>query len=343
MEDHVLIFMKKWYIVLVVVVAAGAAGLWLYARGPEMQQRGRFLMDTYCTIRIPGDRGVIAVIDRALDRMEEIDEKFNALSEHSALYAFNERNEPVADREIVDVVAAALKVSGESGGALDITVFPLVKLWGFYGPLPENPRVPRQKEIDEQLRHVDYRALRIVDGKVIKLRNDVKIDLGAVAKGYAVKEAVKVLKDAGIASALIDAGGDIYALGKLNGKPWKIAIRNPRGEGVIGVMELSDVSAATSGDYERFFEKDGVRYHHILDPKTGLQARGLMSATVVTPDPLLGDALSTTLFVLGREKALRLIERRPGTGAVLVTPDGEISSSPGVKLEAVKNPLRKKS
>ena len=339
MEGHVLIFMKKWYIVLAVAVAV--AGLWSYSRGPEMQQRSRFLMDTYCTIRIPGDRSVMTVIDRALDRMEEIDEKFNALSEHGALYAFNERNEPITDTEIVDVIAVALKVSSESGGALDVTVFPLVKLWGFYGPLPENPRVPRQKEIDEQLRHVDYRALSIVYGKVTKLRKDVKIDLGAVAKGYAVKEAVKVLKDAGIASALIDAGGDIYALGKLNGKPWKIAIRNPRGEGVIGVMELSDVSATTSGDYERFFEKDGVRYHHILDPKTGFPARGLISATVVTPDPLMGDALSTTLFVLGKEKALRLIERMSGTGAVLVTPDGEISSSPGVKLEPVKNTLQK--
>jgi thiamine biosynthesis lipoprotein len=223
-------------------------------------------------------------------------------------------------------VAKTLEVSRQSGGALDITVYPLVQSWGFFGP--QGPHLPAPREIQEDLRHVGYQYVTVQAGVVRKLRPDIRIDLGAVAKGYAVGEAAKVLEAARISSALVDFGGDIYAVGTHHRRPWTVGVRNPRGEGVVGGFELSGRSTATSGDYERFFEQGGVRYHHILDPKTGYPSRGLISATVISSDATLADAWSTAVFVLGKEKSLALTEKTPGLeGAVLITPDGAITTS----------------
>ncbi len=120
-------------------------------------------------------------------------------------------------------------------------------------------------------------------------------------------------------------------MGKLKEKDWKVGIRNPRGEGVIGVVEVSDLAVVTSGDYERFFEKDGVKYHHILNPKTGYPARGLTSVTVISPDPVFADAWSTALFVMGKEKGLELVEKTPNAETLMVTTEGEILYSSGLK------------
>jgi len=162
--------------------------------------------------------------------------------------------------------------------------------------------------------------------------------LGGIAKGYAVDEAVGILKQEGIQSALVDFGGDIYALGNFRNRPWNVGIRNPRGKGEVGGFELSDLSTATSGDYERFFEEKGVRYHHILDPKTGYPARGLRSATVISSDATLADAWSTAAFVLGRKTFLPLVDKTPGLrGAVLIALDGTITTSSNLKGHFKKN------
>ena len=229
---------------------------------------------------------------------------------------------------MVSLIETADSVSMQSGGAFDITVFPLIKLWGFY---EDTQHVPGEEELKRVLEQVDYHNLSVKNGTLYKQHAPVMIDLGGIAKGYAVKEAVRVLKADGISSALIDAGGDIYALGMINGKPWKVGIRNPRGEGVIGVLEISDLSVVTSGDYERFFEQDGVRYHHLLDPKTGYPARGLTSVTVVSADPALADAWSTALFVSGKEKGIELAERIPQIEALFVTSEGDILKTSGMK------------
>jgi len=333
---------------LIVVLAAAAATVVFLGRPkadkPEqVQKQTRFLMDTYVTIQVPGDARAIKTIEKALDRMEEVDRKFNVLNAESPLYRFNHENVPITDPEILALLETSFEVSSESGGAFDVTVYPLVDLWGFFRGASA---VPARADIAACLENVGWRQLQIENGVLTRPRDGVKIDLGAIAKGYAVGEAVKVLKSAGVTSALIDAGGDIFAIGELQGRPWKVGIRNPRGEGVIGVLDVSDLTIVTSGDYERFFEKDGVRYHHILDPASGYPASGLMSVTVICGDAVRGDGLSTALFVMGAEKGMELVERLDGVEALMVTQDKKILCSSGLqgsmsvaRLHAAENPF----
>jgi thiamine biosynthesis lipoprotein len=322
---------KKALFIVVMAAVAAAVVFWGRPKAdkPEpVQKETRFLMDTYVTMQVPGDAQALEKIEKAFDRIEEVDRKFNVLNPESALYRFNHENAPITDPEILALLATALEISKESGGAFDVTVYPLVDLWGFFRGAPAVPALP---DIAACLKNVGWRQLKFENGVLTKPNDGVKIDLGAIAKGYAVGEAVKVLKGAGVTSALIDAGGDIFAIGELRGKPWKVGIRNPRGEGVIGALDISDLTIVTSGDYERFFEKDGVRYHHILDPATGYPATGLMSVTVICDDAVLADGLSTALFVLGPEKGMALVERLDGVEAIMVTKDEKILTSPGLK------------
>lgn len=321
-------FVLLFSVFIIILIAVLGFLIFRIKSAYSIQKQTRFLMDTLCSIQIPGGKEVIPIIDQALDRMEEIDKKFNALMPGSPLYDFNHKNIPVTDKEIIDLTQIALEISKESNGLFDITIYPLVELWGFYS---NSPHLPKKKDIDQALQKIGYKYLVIKDGKLVKLRNYIKIDLGSIAAGYAASEAMKVLQQAGIKSALIDGGGEIYVIGKLRGKPWKIGIRNPRGEGVIGVLELSDMAAATSGDYERFFEKDGVRYHHIIDPRTGYPAKGLTSVTIVTPANALADGWTTAVFVMGNEKGMEFIEEKPNSEAIIVTADGEALYSSGLK------------
>lgn len=170
------------------------------------------------------------------------------MNPESPVYDFNNGNAAITDDEIVALVNTALQISEKSGGKYDVTIFPLIDLWGFFS---ESPELPRREKLNEVLKAVGYGNLTINNGILDKKEEETKIDLGSIAKGYAIGEAGKVLKRAGIKSGLIDAGGDIYALGTNYGKPWVIGIRNPRGEEVAGTLELSDMAVITSGDYER--------------------------------------------------------------------------------------------
>jgi FAD:protein FMN transferase len=295
---------------------------------PELRKQTRLLMDTYITIDAyaPARRADKAIGD-AFTRLEAISHKFNHLDSTSPLFAFNYRNQPLVDPELVAVVKGAQSVSEASGGAFDITVQPLVRLWGFYG---DNPAIPPQRAIDSCLRFVGYKNLVIDGDRVTKLKPEVTIDLGGIAKGYALSEAAKVLRADGVDSAVIDAGGDVYAIGKKGDRNWKIGIRNPRKDGIIGVAAVSNLAVVTSGDYERFFfGPDSVRYCHIINPKSGWPARGLTSTTVVMRDPMLAQGWSKVLFVLGPD-ALRLIETQGGIEALLVTDSMKVIATPGL-------------
>jgi thiamine biosynthesis lipoprotein len=296
----------------------------------HLEKQTRFMMDTYVTIYALGPRKItVGAIDRALDRMQEVDTKFNSRNPKSLIYAFNHEGKPISDPEIVFVAANALQIARESDGAFDITVAPLIELWGFYG---DAPHLPADQEIKACLHRVGYQYLSLADQKLEKTKNDVEIDLGGIAKGYAVGQAAKVLKELGVTSAVIDAGGDVYALGKRGDKPWKVGIKDPRGgEDLLGYLEVEDLAVMGSGDYERFFEKDGKRYHHIFNPKTGYPAEGLRGTTLIYPDPMAADAWATAIFVLGPEKGLELVERTPGMEVIMVTTSGKIIYSSGLK------------
>lgn len=287
-------------------------------------------MNTFISITALGPNKEIAssAVNSAFNRLKEIDIKFNHLNPESPLYAFNKKNIPIQDTEILQLIRTALEVSRESEGAFDITVAPLVELWGFY---KNSPYLPSQSEIQKCLQKVGYQHLRVNDGKLEKDNDDVRIDLGGIAKGYAINEAIKVLKAQRITSALIDAGGDVYALGKKRGELWKVGIKDPRDEGIIGYIEVEDLAVMGSGDYERFFIKNDKRYHHIFNPTTGYPTKGVTSVTLIYNNPVLAQAWTKIPFVLGSQKGLEMLEKIPGMEAIIVTTSGEKIYSSGLK------------
>lgn len=339
--------MKKVVVIGLLVIGFVVTALLISKAGrrDSLHEQTRFLMGTYCTIQAVGpEEDVKIAVRKAFGRMQEIDDRFNPLNPGSPIYAFNEKNAPIRDRDILEVVELARQVSEECAGAFDITVYPLGELWGFYpgdssglpaGESGVDPwgeaHLPEKKEIDDCLARVGYKNLVFEDGEIRKLNPDVHIDFGAIAKGYAIDEASKILRSEGITSALIDAGGDIYAIGEIEGEGWGIGLRNPRGEGVIGVVQASDLAVVTSGDYEKFFEIDGIRYCHIIDPRTGYPSRSLISVSVIGPDAVLADAWATALFVMGPEEGMKRVEQMPDMETVMVTPDERILYSSGLK------------
>lgn len=296
-------------------------------------------MNTYCSVQVYANKKLAKEsLKKVFSRLEEIDRKFNVYRPGNELYKFNQDGTPIEDREIINLVRIALKVSEESNGAFDITVYPLMNLWGFPTKSEVTPHVPSKEDILKVLKKVNYRNLVIKSNMLYTLKKGVGIDLGGIAKGYAADEVVKILKSMGINSALIDLGGNIYAFGKYRGRLWKVGIKNPFGEGIMGVFEASDLSLVTSGVYERFFVENGVKYHHIMDPETGYPTRNFESVTVICPSSTLADAWSTALFVIGPEKGLKLVETKKDMECIMVTPKGEILCSKGLKekLEIIK-------
>jgi thiamine biosynthesis lipoprotein len=218
------------------------------------------------------------------------------------------------------VLRAALAWGDTSGGAFDITVGPVVDAWGFYRELGA---IPDEAALDSAARLTGLAGLRLDEprGTALLARAGMRVDLGAIAKGFAVDRAMEALAGEGIARAMVDLGGNVAVRGAApGGGGWPIGIRDPRdGEQIVAVLVLAPGSAtATSGDYERFFEVDGVRYAHIIDPRTARPARGVASVSVVAPTALEADVLSTTLYLLGPEAGACLLSDRPGAAAVWV-------------------------
>lgn len=328
--------MKKILLLIPIVILITGTIFYLFqiASGPSLVRQRRVMMTTYVTIYAYGRKPAVSyAIDRAFKRMQEVTDKFNAHNPQSPLYAFNQKGTPIKDNEILGVVKTSLDISRQSGGAFDITVFPLVKLWGFYDETSD--QIPPEEKISEALTHVGYNHLILANGELKRDRDDVFIDLGGIAKGYVVGQGIEALKKAGVNSAIIQAGGDIYALGDNKGRPWKIGIRHPRKDGLLGYIEVVDQAVMGSGDYERFFVKNGKRYNHIIDPRTGYPAKGAIGVTVIYSDPTIADAWGPVLSILG-EAGLKVIEKIPGIQAVIVEDTGKIFYTSG--LEKLLNP-----
>jgi thiamine biosynthesis lipoprotein len=307
---------------VVIIIMAGLFGTRAYnGRGLHIEKQTRFMMDTYVTISVVGPaKAASAAINLALDRMQQIDVKFNLLNPDSPVYAFNNVGTPITDPEIVSLVQTGLDVSRKSEGAFDMTVAPLAELWGFYS---KSYRVPEAGEIAGCLGAVGFRHLSLSDGSLSKDNPAVKIDLGGIAKGYALAEAVRILKEHKVSSALVDCGGDIYAMGKKGKQFWKVGIRDPRGEDIIGYVEVEDLAVMGSGDYERFFMQDGKRYHHIFDPATGYPTEGVIGGVLIHPDPIIAQAWGKIPFVMGSEMGLKTMESIERMEVFIVTSSGE--------------------
>jgi thiamine biosynthesis lipoprotein len=226
--------------------------------------------------------------------------------------------------ELLSLLVQAVEVSRETGGAFDVTVGPLVALWQF----DVGGKVPAPEDLELALGLVDYRGLDldVKESTVGLAAGGMKIDLGGIGKGFAVDRAANLLLEEGVENAIIDAGGDLRLLGSRPGKDfWRIGIRHPRDPARLLVsLDLADRAVVTSGDYERFFMAGGKRYHHLLDPATGLPAEGCQSVTVVAGDTASADAYATAAFVLGPRRGLELLRRLPGVEGIIVDREGGV-------------------
>jgi thiamine biosynthesis lipoprotein len=303
-------------------------------------RKSTVIMDTVVTITVVADSSQEAesAIDAAFDEIHRLEQLLSFWTEDSEIAAIyhNAGVEPVkVSPETLEIMERAKYISEKTGGAFDPTVGPLMRLWDF-----REQKMPAPEEIKERIGLVDYRQLDI-DTKnstaLLKVKG-MSFDTGGIAKGYAVDRAVEVLKQKGIKSGLVAIAGDIRGFGP---KEWKIGIRNPRAadekSDVMATIVLKDRAISTSGDYERFFIRDGVRYHHILDPKTGLPARGTWSVSVIAKEAVLTDGLATGVFVMGPEKGLKLLEAL-GMDGLIVAEGGEAITSKGLegKIEFTK-------
>jgi thiamine biosynthesis lipoprotein len=241
---------------------------------------------------------------------------------------------PVAvSAEVREVLKTARQTSEWTGGKFDVTFGALSGLWKF--DHDQDNVVPDMREVRRRLPLVDYRAIQIDEaaGTVFVARTGMSIHLGGIGKGYAVDRAAAILRRHGLRDFMIQSGGDVYVAGLKDGRPWRLAIQDPRGAAnhSFAELDLSDGTFSTSGDYERAFLKDGKRYHHILDPATGEPARGARSVTIVSNLAVLADGLSTGVFILGPDAGMALIERLPNVEGVIVTDSNEVLISSGLR------------
>lgn len=292
-------------------------------------------LGTYNSIEISGRKNY-AAINRAMERVLEIDDRMSAFKAGSDISSLNRSTGGGAVNvfpETFRLLQLAKKFSSVSGGAFDITVRPLVELWGIG---KKGSYIPPEQEILRAARLVDYSDL-VLDEKRYSAslkRPGQSVDLGGIAKGYAADEVKRILEEDGIKNALIDLGGNIVAMGTApDGAPWKIGIQNPMNATgrFMAVLPVAGRTFVTSGSNESFFVRDGIRYHHILDPLTGKPAHnGLMSVTVIGGNSAQADALTTALFVLGVQRGIWLLKKF-SVEAVFVTEEGKVFATEGLK------------
>lgn len=291
-------------------------------------ERTFFAMDTVMTLRLY-EGGDEALLDEAEDRVRELEALWSVTNENSEIYALNHTGAAELSPETADLLDTALGLCGRTDGALDISIYPVLRAWGF---TTGEYAVPDGDALAALLPLADYTKIQL-EGDTASLPDGMEIDLGSVGKGRTGDILSACLRERGVTSALLDLGGNIQTVGaRPDGSPWRVAVRDPEGEGNIGVLEVIDQAVVTSGGYERYFEEDGVRYWHILDPKTGAPARsGLASVTVVGDTGAVCDGLSTALFVMGLDGALAHWRQHRDFEAVFVSGDGSVTVTAGLE------------
>ena len=320
--------------VLLVVIALLVLQLVRAARVPRFSSFDGEAMATTWQVTLPegaDPAAAAAAAEACFALFRRLDVELSEWQEGSPLSAVNRAAgiAPVAvPEELFALVARAVEIGRETAGAFDVSWAALWGVWDFRAALPA---VPESAAIAARRVLVDYRRV-VLDpaGRTIFLpESGMKIGLGGIAKGYALERAGALLVERGFENFLLVSGGQVYARGSRGGRPWQVGVRDPRGarDDIFATLPLAGGSLSTSADNESFFVVAGVRYHHILDPKTGWPTQGLRSATILAADPTLADALSTAVMVLGRERGLE-VARRLGAGAIVVDERGEVAMTP---------------
>jgi len=303
----------------------------------DWMERTEAIMGTRCYVELWADEPAKGndAIDAVMAELRRIDSLMSHYKPESQLSQINQyaNERPVqVDKELFDLIRLSTHYSQITEGAFDITYASVGYLYNY----PQHIR-PTEAQIRQALPAVNWRNM-LLDEEHHTVRFEhpgMRIDLGGIGKGHAVDRGIDVLKARGIARALVTAGGDSRIIGDRMGRPWLVAIRHPDNPSkVVTRIPLSDSAVSTSGDYERYFDEDGVRYHHIIDPRTGHSASKVRSATILAPTATQTDGMSKTAFVLGAEKALEIINRMPEYDAVFVLPDGRVLYSNGLRPPA---------
>ena len=292
-----------------------------------------FAMDTYMEVDAYGDNGekAVAKAEKEVNKLDSILSTGKSTSEISKL---NKNKKQVVSADTMSLIKESVKISKETNGAFNPTIYPLMELWGF---TTKNYYVPKDNEIKPLLNHMDIDNIKIDESKneVSFKDSNMKIDLGAIAKGYTSSKIIDIFKDNNIKSGMVTLGGNVQVLGKKpDGSLWKVGIQNPISESeYLGVLQTSDKAVITSGGYERNFTKNGKTYHHILDPSNGYPANnGLTSVTIISSDGTLADALSTSLFVMGKDKAIDFYKKSNyNFDFILYTSDNKLIISDGIE------------
>ena len=334
-----------------VLTAAGICiGILIFTEGTryfvqnQKCQKQLFAMDTYMEFTAYGKNSEKAV-DAAIEEVQKLDAMLSAENSKSEVYALNEQGNLQATDDLAELILRGKEIYQETDGLFDDTIYPVMKLWGFP---TGNYHVPTAAEVQKKLALVDGNKVEIQTrdsdekgrdskekAKFVTLGADQQIDFGGIAKGYTSSRIMDIYKDNGITNGLVNLGGNVQALGtKTDGTKWKIAVQSPDDtEDYLGILSVQDKAVITSGGYERYFEQDGVTYHHIIDPKTGYPAEsGLVSVTIVSTDGTLADGLSTSLFIMGEEKAADFWrEHKDEFDAILMSDDGTLYVTEGLE------------
>ena len=288
-----------------------------------------FAMDTFMSFTAYG-KNCEKAVDAAIDEVERLDALLSTGKETSEVSRINAAGGGEVSEDTAVILQEAMEVYQRTEGLFDVSIYPLMELWGF--PSQEY-HVPTRKELLEVLSLVDASKIAF-DGTYIKLLEGQRIDFGGIAKGYTSARVMDIFQEYGIHSGMVTLGGNVQVLNKkLDGSKWQVAIRDPEHEGkILGVLGVENQAVITSGGYERYFEEDGETYIHILNPRTGYPAdKDLISVTVISEDGMLADALSTSLYLMGREEAVSYWERYGEEfEMVLVTEKGEILVTEGI-------------
>ncbi|MFN3550646.1 MAG: FAD:protein FMN transferase [Endomicrobiia bacterium] len=306
----------------------------------------QFLLGTICEVKIVSSYNkdfVDKIFDKVFSEVERINKTFG-YSKDSEIYKINSNagiNEVVVSKEVFDLIKASIYIGDLTYGSFDITSGILSSIWKFEDLSNEEIKFkkPSEEEIKKVLDLVGYKKIVLDENKnsVFLPKKGMRINLGGIAKGYAIKKTKEILESYKIERFLINFGGDIYLKNKKNFNPWRIAVQHPRRKNeFLCILELNTTSCFTSGDYERFFMINNQRYHHIFDPKTGYPKEGVVSVTVLCEDPVFADALATGIFVLGKDEGVKLAEKLNIDVIIVVEEDNEIKVFTTEKLKNIK-------
>ncbi len=264
-----------------------------------------------------------------INRIDQLMSSYRPSSELSAVNKGAAKHPVTISAELYDLIERAGEFSELTSGAFDITYASVGYLYDY-----REKKYPEKDKISNHLAAVNYHHIQLdAENKTVKFRRaGVRIDLGGIAKGHAVDRSIEILQQAGIKHAMVTAGGDTRVLGDHKGRPWSIAIQDPmQKNNPVAVIPLVDEAISTSGDYERFFDEGGIRYHHIIDPETGDSARKVKSVSIIGPESTTADALSTSLFVMGLDRGMELINSMQGYEAIIVDAENGLKYSNGLQ------------